>query len=147
VVSEAVATSGAHRGAGFLRAILDRFRGKGGVPAAARDDLALELAPLFLVLDTIEVEASRVREEAVQRAAAIDEATRREVEQIFAEAERQAKLERAKAASVVRRAGDAEVRALGERAEAEAAEVTRVGQERLASLVAAVLRCVSETPR
>ena len=146
-MSEAVATSGAHRGAGFLRAILERFRGRGGVPAAARDDLALELAPLFLVLDTIEAEASQVREEAAQRAAAIDEATRREVDEIFAEAERQAKLERAKAAAVVRRVGEAEVQALDERAEAEAAEVTRIGQERLATLVAAVQRCVSEAAR
>lgn len=145
-MTSGAAAYGEHHGAGFLRAILERFRRSAGVPAAVRDDLAVELAPLFLALDAIDAEAARVREAAARRAAAIDEATRRDVEQLLADAEAQAEHERAEAAKAGRRATDAELREAEAQALAEADEITRVGRERLPPLVAAVRRCVERAP-
>jgi hypothetical protein len=47
-----------------LSVLLDRFRRTAGVPAAVGDALEAELEPVFASLEEIEVEASRVREEA-----------------------------------------------------------------------------------
>ena len=141
--------AGAYRerpGAGFLRAILERFRRSAGVPAAAGDDLSVELAPLFAALDAIDAEAARARRAADLRAAAVAGETGPEVEQILADAREQAELERAEAAKAGRRAAEAEMRALEAQALADADEIKQAGRARIAPLVAAVRRCIEVSP-
>lgn len=134
-------------GAGFLRAILDRFRGSAGVPAAVSNDVGSELAPLFLLLDSLEAEAERIRSAGLRRARAIAGETHAEVEQVLSEARAQAESERAEAIKAGRRAADAEGRAIEARALREAEEITLAGRARIGSLVAEVLRCVEASPR
>ena len=135
-------------GAGFLRAILERFRrGGAGVPATVSDDLAAELAALFLSLDAVEADAERIRTAAAQRAAAIADEAQAEVEQILSDARERAEAERVRAITSGRQAADAEIRAIDARADAEAEEISRVGRARIAPLVADILRCVdTSTP-
>ena len=134
-------------GAGFLRGILDRFRGSAGVPATVSDDLAAELAPLFFVLESVEAEAQAIRTAALRRATAIADEARAEIEQILADAKEQAEAERADAIKAGRRAADAEVRAIEAAAADDAAEIGRIGRVRIAPLVDEVVRCVEQSPR
>ena len=138
---------GERHGAGYLRAILDRFRRSAGVPAAVSDDLAAELAPVFHALDLIEAEADRIREAALRRAAVIASETQAEIEHLLADARAQAEAERAEAIKAGRRAAQAELRAIETRAQEEAAEIGRVGGTRIGPLVAEVVRCVEASPR
>lgn len=134
-------------GAGFLRAILERFRKGAGVPATVSDDLAAELAPLFLALDSIEAEAEIIRISALRRATAIADEAQSEIEQIVSDAKEQAEAERAEAIKAGRRAVAAETRAIEAAAADEAAEIGRIGRARIAPLVADVLDCVEASPR
>jgi flagellar biosynthesis/type III secretory pathway protein FliH len=134
-------------GAGFLRAILDRFRRGAGVPATASDDLSAELAPLFFALDSVEAEAAHIRAAALRRAAAIAEAAQDEIEQILSDGKEQAEAERAEAIKVGRRAVEVEARAIEARASTEAEEIERTGRTRIAPLLAEVLRCVEASPQ
>lgn len=134
-------------GAGFLRAILDRFRRRAGVPATVSDDVSAELAPLFLALDSVEAEADGVRKAALRRAAALADEAQAEIEQILVDAKEQAESERAEAIKIGRRAAEAEMRALEARAREEAEEIVRIGRTRIASLVADVVRCIEASPQ
>jgi flagellar biosynthesis/type III secretory pathway protein FliH len=145
-MAEAGAYSERH-GAGFLRAILDRFRGGAAVPAAVSDDLAVELAPLFLALDAVETETARIRTAAQRRAAAISDEAKAEIEQILSDAKQEAQSERAKAIEAGRRAAVAEASAIEACARQEAEQVKRIGRARIAPLVADVLRCIEAAPR
>ena len=134
-------------GAGFLRAILDRFRRSAGVPAAASDDLSAELAPLFSALDSVDAEAGTVRTAARRRAAAIAEEAQAEIERILSAAKEQAEGERIEAIEAGRRAAEMEAQAVEASALREAEEVGRIGRARIPPLVAEVLRCVETSPR
>ena len=134
-------------GARFLRSFLDRFRRVAGVPAAARDDVALELAPLFAALDDLEAEAAGIERSAAQTAAAKAHAVTEEIEQLLRDAAGQAEAERADAIKVGRRAVEAEAMRIAREAEAEAARIREEGRRRLPELVADVLNCVAEGPR
>ena len=138
---------GERRGAGYLRAILDRFRRNAGVPAAVGDDLSAELAPVFHALDLIEAEAAGIRAAAERRAAGIAGETQREIEHLLADARAQADAERAEAIKAGRRAAEAEMRSIEARADGEAREIERVGRARLGPLVADVLRCIEASPQ
>jgi flagellar biosynthesis/type III secretory pathway protein FliH len=137
---------GGRHGAVYLRGILERFRRSAGVPAAASDDLAAELAPLFAALDAIDAEAAEMRRVARRRAATIADEAQVEIEQILADAKEQAEHERGEAIKAARKATEAEMRAIDERAHQEAGEIERVGRERIAPLVAAIRRCVERAP-
>ncbi len=138
---------GERHGAGFLHAILDRFRRSAGVPATASDDLSAELAPLFHALDAVEAGAGEVRATALRRAGAIAEEAQAEIEQILSDAREQAEAERVAAIEAGRRAADAEAQAIEAGALREAEEIGRIGRARIAPLVAEVLRCVEASPR
>lgn len=135
------------RGAGYLRAILDRFRRSGGVPATVGGDLSAELAPVFRALELVEAEADEIRATAQQRTAAIAADTQAETERILADARAQADAERAEAIKTGRRAAEAEMRGIEARARDEAVEIERVGRTRIAPLVAEILRCIEASPR
>lgn len=137
---------GERHGAGYLRAILDRFRRSAGVPAAVSDDLSAELAPVFRALDLIEAEAADIREAAQRRAAVIAADTQAEIEHLLADARAQADAERAEAIKAGRRAAEAEMRSIETRAHEEAREIERVGRARIDPLVADVLRCIEASP-
>ena len=118
-----------------VNTILDRFRRAAAVPAAAGDDLARELAPLFAVLDAVE----REREELRARAVAASE-RHRESARADAAAVEAAALEQAEAA---RRAGELEVRqaaaeesaALLALAETEARRIRDAGSARIGEIM------------
>lgn len=130
----------------FLRAILDRFRRAAGVPAPAGDQVPAELAPVFAVLDGIEVRGSAFRAEAASRIAAADAEAARQAERILADARARAETERLAAIASVRHAAAREAVALEREAEAEAERVRRTGRERMPALVAELLRCVEAGP-
>ncbi len=134
-------------GAGFLRGILDRFRGTAGVPATVSDDLTAELAPLFLILESVEAEAQAIRTAALRRATTIADEARAETERILTDAKEQAEVERAEAIKAGRRAADAEMRAIETAAADDAAEIGRTGRVRIAPLVDQVVRCLEQSPR
>ena len=126
--------------------ILDRFRRGAGVPAAAGDDLAAELAPVFAALDDIEAEGERLREvareDAEKRLAAAGEETAR----VLAVHRERAEIERARAAAERRQVTTDEVRSLLQAAETEAREIRQAGAERIPELVTVVLACLKEPP-
>ena len=142
-------TNGPAGGAGarFLRSVLDRFRRVAGVPAAARDDVAAELAPLFLALDGLETEAAGIERSATEAGAGRAHAVGEEVQQILRDAAGQAEAERADAIKAGRRVAEAEAAATVRAAEAEAERVRAEGRRRLPALVAEVLDCVTAGPR
>ena len=127
-----------------LRRFLDRFRRTSGVPAAASDDLGVELAPLFALLDAIDAEAAEVRGERSARAE-LGKASE-EVEVILTGGGDQAEAEWAEAAKAARRAAGADVRRIVATGEAEAARIRARGRERIPALAADVVRRIQEFP-
>jgi hypothetical protein len=126
--------------------ILDRFRRAAAVPAAVGDELAGELAPLFLVLDSIAEESERIRraaDEDVERGLA---AVREEAAGETTEAHRRADAGRARALAERRESREAEARSLFAAAEAEAREIRERGAARVPDLVADVVACVKAGP-
>jgi flagellar biosynthesis/type III secretory pathway protein FliH len=125
-----------------VNTILDRFRRAAAVPAAAGDDLARELAPLFAALDAIEGEQEKLRARAARAAERHRESARADAAEVEAAA-----LERAEAA---RRAGELESRraaveeseALLAVAETEARRIRDAGSDRVGELVRDVVACV-----
>jgi hypothetical protein len=125
-----------------LSVLLDRFRRTAGVPAAVGDALEAELEPVFASLEEIEVEASRVREEATADATRrLDEAEAQSA-RIAAGGKELAERERAWLTAEVREASEQEARRLLAAARAEAERVRIHGQERVPELVNSVLACV-----
>jgi hypothetical protein len=126
--------------------ILDRFRRAAGVPATVGDELAGELAPLFLALDSIEEESERIRsaaDESVERRLA---AAREGAAGESAEAHRRAEAGRARALAERREAQEAEAQTLRAAAEIEAREIRERGAARVPQLVAEVVACVKAGP-
>lgn len=116
------------------------------MPAAVGDELAGELAPLFLALDAIEEESTRIRraaEESVERRLA---GAREEAAGETAEAHRRAEAGRAQALAERRQAREAEARSLLAAAEAEAREIRELGAARVPDLVAEAVACVKAGP-
>jgi hypothetical protein len=125
-----------------VNTILDRFRRVAAVPAAAGDDLARELAPLFAALDAIEEEANQLRARAAL-------AAERRLEDAAAEAAHLAVVGRAEAEEArreaeidARRASAKQSGALGRAAEAEVRRIREDGASRIPALVEEVVACV-----
>jgi hypothetical protein len=125
---------------------LDRFRRAAAVPAAVGDELASELAPLFLVLDSIEEEAEELRAAARDSAGRRLAVARAEAAGIAARARERAEAARARAEAGRLEAREGEARALLAAAEEEARETRERGAARASALVEAVLACVKEGP-
>ena len=124
--------------------MLERFRRSAGVPAAAGDELAAELLPVFAALDEIEHEVARLRDRSEASAAVRLHDAEEESERILAEAHRSAAQQRhAELRSALRRA-DAEAEAIEAQAKADAQATRRLGNDRLPGLVADVLERVLE---
>lgn len=123
---------------------LERFRRPAGVPAAAGDDLAPELMPVFAALDEVERAAEAVRRDAEREVAERIDAARREAERVRAKWERRADAERARAEAERRAALTAEARAIEEAAQREAERLRVTGLQRMPSLVDAVVLAISE---
>jgi hypothetical protein len=122
--------------------ILDRFRRAAAVPAAVGDELANELAPLFLALDSIEDESSRVREAAAEAAERRLALARADAVELTTQARARAEAVRAETEAGRRAMREAEARELLAAAEAEARQVSERGAARAPELVAEVLVCV-----
>lgn len=127
--------------------ILDRFRRAAAVPAAVGNDLARELAPVFVALDAIEAESEQVRRRAAETAERRIAAARSETAGVSSRAREQAEAVRAQAEEARHRSRDAETRALLAEAEAEAERIRGQGSARARELVAAVLACVQGDER
>ncbi len=127
-----------------VNTILDRFRRAAAVPAAAGDELAAELVPLFAALDEVEEEREKLRTEAAGAAEKRLAAARSEAAVIVAKAREEAAGARAQTEAEAREAASRESEALVERAEAEARRIGEAGSDRIPALAADVAACVKE---
>lgn len=125
-----------------VNTILDRFRRAAAVPAAAGDELAQELAPLFAALDAIEQEGEKLRAQAARAAERRLAGSRADAIRIEAKAREEAEAERVRAEVAARRAAAAESEAVLARAEADAARIREAGAARIPPLVEEVVACV-----
>jgi hypothetical protein len=125
-----------------LSILLDRFRRTAGVPAAVGDALEAELEPVFASLEEIEVEASRVREEATADATRRLDEAEAESARISAGWRELAERERARVTGEVHEASEQEASRILAVGRAEADRVRIHGQERVPELVNSVLACV-----
>ena len=123
---------------------LERFRRSGGVPAAAGGELAAELAPVFATLDRIEDEAAEIRRRTEAAAAQRTHEAEEQAQSILAEGRQRAGFERDDALKAGGRVADAEMVSILERADRDARQIRKVGEERLPALVAHVLQRVLE---
>ncbi len=130
-----------------VRSFLDRFRRGAAVPAAAGDELAAELAPVFAELEQVEREAGAVRDLAAERAQQRLEAGAVRVARVSAGWRERAEAERARAIAECLGRVEEEARSIVAAGQAEAARVRTHGRARLAPLVSAVFSCVMESPR
>lgn len=129
-----------------LGTLLDRFRRGVAVPAAAGDDLAAELAPVFASLEAFEEEADEV---ARASAAEADERLAQGLERaahISARWRELASAERERAAASRRRRAQEEAAALEARGRAEAERVRERAAGKAPELVARILACVEQGP-
>jgi len=129
-----------------LSSLLDRFRRGVAVPAAAGDDLAAELAPVFASLDVFEAEA-----EAVKRASALQAEERlaaglEHVARISEGWRARAEAERARAAEASRLRAHDEISALEEHGREEADRIRERASGRTEELVAEIVACVWQGP-
>ncbi|HXV57939.1 MAG TPA: hypothetical protein VD704_08725 [Gaiellaceae bacterium] len=125
-----------------VNTILDRFRRAAAVPAAAGDELARELAPLFAALDGIEQKGEKLRVQAERAAERRLAGARADAARIEAAARKEAESERVRAEVAARRAAAAESEAVLARAEADAGRIREAGAARIPPLVAEVVACV-----
>ncbi|HWB56971.1 MAG TPA: hypothetical protein VG479_08560 [Gaiellaceae bacterium] len=130
-----------------ISTVLDRFRRAAAVPAVVGDELTVELAPVFLALDSIEDESDCIRRAAEQSVERQLAAARDETAGETAEAHRRAEAVRARALAERRDARQAEARALLTAAEAEARAIGERGAARAPGLAAEVVACVKAGPR
>jgi hypothetical protein len=123
---------------------LERFRRPAAVPEAASEEVDAELMPVFAALDEIEVEATRLREEAEREATRrIDDAAVH-AEHVLVRWQQRAEAERARAEAEQREAIAAHAHEVEVEAEREAERLRRRGRERIPVLVAEVLACITE---
>lgn len=132
------------RGSRFLREFLDRFRRSAGVPAQVTDEVAAELAPLYIALDAIGREAATVRAGAERRANALRESVTDEVNRRLAAGREHAERERIRVVADARRAAEEAADEIVSAGVAEADRIRAQGRDRVPVLVADVVRCVME---
>jgi vacuolar-type H+-ATPase subunit H len=129
---------------GPIAGFLERFRGTGGVPTAATEDLGSELAPVFAALDALEREVAELRSRSETGRARLEHDSNEEAERIMAEARWRADAERADALKAALRAADSEAAALVKQGELDAQEIRERGAERVPAVVAAVVNRILE---
>ncbi len=125
-----------------LSSLLDRFRRGVAVPAAAGDDLAAELAPIFASLEAFEVEADAVKRASAQQA---EERLAAGLEQAARTSEgwrARAEAERERASSEKRGRAREEAAALEERGRVEADRIRQRAARRMPELVVEIVACV-----
>ena len=125
-----------------VNSILDRFRRAAAVPAAAGDDLARELAPLFAALDAIERERNELRARAARAAERHLDGARADASRVHARALKDAEDARLAGELESSRAAATESEALLAAAEAEARRIRDAGSARIPDLVREVVACV-----
>jgi hypothetical protein len=130
-----------------VASILDRFRRTAGVPAAAAEDIAGELAPVFAALERVEAEARALQEAAAEEARRVLAGAAARAVEIRADWRERAQAEYERAASESQGASAAEVEAVTVTAREEAQRVRRLGERRLAGLVEDVVACVRAAAR
>ncbi|MCZ7590247.1 MAG: hypothetical protein M5U27_15595 [Gaiella sp.] len=129
---------------GPIGGFLERFRRTTGMPARVGDEAAVELAPVFAVLDAFEREAQELRDRSSRMAAQRLHEAKEEAAALAAEARARADQERGDALKAGLRAADVEIAELLAASEAEARAIRRRGEERLPQLVAEVVARVGE---
>lgn len=122
-----------------VSSLLERFRRPAGVPAAASDEPASELVPVFAVLDEIEAELDVLRAAAREHAERLLASADAEAEQIRERARRQADTERERTERELRLAAAADTRAAVAAAEAEAQGLRERGLARVPAAVDRIL--------
>jgi hypothetical protein len=130
-----------------VSSLLDRFRRGVAVPAAAGDDLAAELAPVFASLEAFEAEAEAVKRASARQAEERLRAGLENVARIDEGWRARAEAERAQAAEAWRLRAREEVSALEERGRVEAVRIRERAARRTPELVAEVVACVARGPR
>lgn len=128
-------------------ALLERFRRPAAVPAAASDEVDVELMPVLAALDKIDEEANRLRADAEREAARRLAAAAAEAERVVGQWRRIADAERLRAEAAEREARAQAAHRLESEAEREAARVRARGLERIPALVASVIACIEEGER
>jgi vacuolar-type H+-ATPase subunit H len=135
-----------HGPVGPIRGFLERFRGVGGVPAAAGDEAAAELAPVFAELDAFELEAAAARAQADRVAAHWRFEAEEGAKEILVAARDGADSERGDALKTGLRAADVEASRIVAAAEADARAIEERGRAALPGLVDEVVARVLEGP-
>jgi hypothetical protein len=130
-----------------VSSLLDRFRRGVAVPAAAGDDLAAELAPVFASLEAFEAEADAVRRASAQQAEEQLRAGLENVARVSEDWRARAEAERAQAAEGWRLRAHEEISALEERGRVEADRIRQRAARRTPELVAEIVACVARGPR
>jgi hypothetical protein len=125
---------------------LERFRRPAGVPAAATEEIDVELMPVFAALDLIEEEASAIRAAAAAEASRRVDAAVAEAERALARWRREAEAERAAAEARRRDAITTHARSLEAQGLAEADRVRERGLKRIPELVSVVVTCITREP-
>ncbi|HLF69095.1 MAG TPA: hypothetical protein VI503_07080 [Gaiellaceae bacterium] len=125
-----------------LSALLDRFRRGVAVPAAAGDDLAAELAPVFASLERFEQEARELREASVEQAERQLADAREQVARISESWREEAEAERTRAAAERRRRSREEALAIETEGRAEAERIRELASARIPGLVEKIVSCV-----
>lgn len=132
-------TVAGHGPIGPIGGFLERFRRTTGMPARVGDEAAVELAPVFAVLDAFEREAQELRDRSSRMAAQRLHEAEEEAAALAAEAHDRADQERGDALKAGLRAADVEIAEILARGEEEAHAVRQRGEERLPQLVAEVV--------
>lgn len=130
-----------------LSALLDRFRRGVAVPAAAGDDLAAELAPVFASLDRFESEARELRQASLEEAEKRLDEARQQAASISEGWREAAEAERTRAALERRRRSHDEALAVETEGRAEAGRLRERARGRIPALVAEIVACVERGTR
>lgn len=125
-----------------LSSLLDRFRRGVAVPAAAGDDLAAELAPVFASLEAFEAEADAVKQACARQAEDRLGAGLEQVARLSEGWRTRAEAERVRAAAEKRRRAHEEASALEERGRVEADRIRQRAARRMPEVVAEIVACV-----
>jgi hypothetical protein len=133
-----------HGPVGPIRGFLERFRGVGGVPAAAGDEGAAELAPVFAELDAFARDAAEARAHADRVAAHRRFEAEEGAKEILFAARNSADAERGDALKAGLRAADVEALRIVVAAEADAQAIEERGRAALPELVDGVVARVLE---
>jgi hypothetical protein len=130
-----------------VASILDRFRRAAGVPAAAVDDIAVELAPVFAALEQVEAEAQTIHASAVEQARQILAEAETRAATLRAAWDERARAEYARAESEFEHASHTELEAVEVEARRETERLRRQGRLRMAEFVEDVVACVRGAAR